>query len=145
MSRTTETRANAALAIPRKLLDGYLREAAARLAQRRDIVGTRIREAREAKGWLQKELAGRVHVEPQTISNWERSVTTPDFEKLQILAEVLGCEVSFFVSESAEDGSENPISPERFAALEANVDRILALLEPPDAPADQGSATKPPA
>jgi hypothetical protein len=39
----------------------------------------------------------------------------------------------------------NPDLAEELAALGAKIDRILALLEPPDAPADQGSATKPPA
>jgi transcriptional regulator with XRE-family HTH domain len=136
-------RANAALAIPRKLLDGYLREAAARLAQRRDIVGTRIREAREAKGWLQKDLAGRVHVEPQTISNWERSVTTPDFDKLEILARELGQPVAFFVSESGADEANDQVSPGQFAMLDAKVDRILQLLEPRGSPADRDSAREP--
>ena len=99
MSRTSVTGANAQLAAPRKLLDDYLREATSRLARRRQVVGDRIREAREAKGWLQKTLAARVHVEPQTVSNWERGVSTPDLEKLEMVARELGQPLAYFVSE----------------------------------------------
>lgn len=102
MSNASTSRANASLAGPTRLLHTYLEEAAAKLSRRREIVGDRIREARERKGWLQKELAGRVHVEPQTVSNWERGVTTPDLDKLEILARELECQVSDFLVEPAE-------------------------------------------
>jgi hypothetical protein len=46
---------------------------------------------------------------------------------------------------SPNPNTPNPDLAEELAALGAKIDRILALLEPPDAPADQGSATKPPA
>lgn len=58
MSRTSDTRANALLAVPRKLLDSYLTEAANQLAARREILGTRIRQAREERRWLQKGISG---------------------------------------------------------------------------------------
>lgn len=123
MSRTSETSANAQLAVPRKLLDSYLREAASRLARRRNVVGDRIREAREAKAWLQKTLAARVHVEPQTVSNWERGVSTPDLDKLEMLARELDRPISFFVAEEATE-----VEPAGLAAEVAAQRRLLEAI-----------------
>ena len=50
MSNSNDMQANAALVAPRKLLVSYLEEAATKLARRREIVGERIRQAREGKG-----------------------------------------------------------------------------------------------
>lgn len=99
MSITSETRANALLAVPRKLLDNYLMQAADQMARERMVVGEKIKKAREAKRWKQKDLAVRVHVEPQTISNWERGVRVPDWDKLEILARELEQPLSYFVTE----------------------------------------------
>lgn len=116
MSITSETRANALLAVPRKLLDDYLTQAAEQIARRRMVVGEQIRKAREAKHWKQKELAVRVHVEPQTISNWERGVRVPDWEKIEILARELDQPLTYFVSE--ESAAAIP-DPEAVAGVEA--------------------------
>lgn len=99
MSNASRSEANAPLAAPTRLLQTYMEEAAAKLTRRREIVGDRIREARERKGWLQKELAQRVHVEPQTVSNWERGVTTPDLDKLDLLARELDLVAADFLAE----------------------------------------------
>lgn len=141
MSITSETRANALLAAPRKLLDDYLMQAAEQIARRRMVVGEQIKRAREAKRWKQKELAVRVHVEPQTISNWERGVRVPDWEKIEILARELDQPISYFVADASENGVEPRVSVEQFEELSGKVDRILALLEPEDPQADQGSET----
>lgn len=118
MSSTTKLEANASLAIPTRLLHNYLEEAAAKLAQRREIVGDRIREAREHKGMLQKELARRVHVEPQTVSNWERGVTAPDLDKLELLGRELDREVAYFL-----------IAPETAAAQTDQLQEVLRQVE----------------
>jgi transcriptional regulator with XRE-family HTH domain len=140
MSRATSSLATAELAVPRRLLLTYIEEAQAQLARRREIVGDRIREARNAKGWLQKELARRVHVEPQTVSNWERGVSTPDLDKLDLLAEVLEQPVSYFLVSPAEDPPE-PAGPiaERLAGVEAElaalrgeIAGLVSLLQPED-------------
>jgi transcriptional regulator with XRE-family HTH domain len=87
--------------------------------ERRGIVGTRIRKAREAKGLLQKHLAGRVHVEPQTISNWERSVTSPDLDMLTLIARELEQPLTYFVSEPDE------VSPDPAMAAEVADIRVV--------------------
>jgi transcriptional regulator with XRE-family HTH domain len=120
MSRTNETRANALLAVPRKLLDDYLRQASEQLARRRMILGQQIRAAREAKHWKQKDLAARVHVEPQTISNWERNVRVPDWEKLELLARELG--------EPVTDPEVSETALHELGRVQESLDRIEKLL-----------------
>jgi transcriptional regulator with XRE-family HTH domain len=83
----------------RKLPSWYLEQAAEALVTAKSDLGKRIREARDEKGWVQKQLAAAVHVEPTTISRWECGVHEPDLGKIDLLAEVLGKPVSFFVDE----------------------------------------------
>ena len=86
------------------------------------VLGDRIREARTAKGWKQKNLAAEVEVEPITVSRWERGATTPDLDVLRLVAEATGRPISYFVAE----GEQEP------AGLETRVDRLedsLARLE----------------
>jgi transcriptional regulator with XRE-family HTH domain len=146
MSSATKPEANASLAAPTRLLLTYMEEAAAKLARRREIVGDRIREARERKGWLQKELAGRVHVEPQTVSNWERGVTTPDLDKLAILARELDQEVADFLVEPAVEASREEdwrVLREELAGMGAalaRIEELLRLREPPPHAQDGGAS-----
>lgn len=124
-----------------------MEEAAAKLARRRAIVGDRIREARERKNLLQKELAVRVHVEPQTVSNWERGVTAPDLDKLDLLARELDTTVAFFLVEPAVEASradEWRLVREELAGMAAALGRIEAVLrsrEDPRSIQDGGAST----
>jgi transcriptional regulator with XRE-family HTH domain len=114
MSIASVPTANALLVAPSRLLRLYLEEAAATMAMRREVLGGRIREARLAKGWKQKRLAAAVHVEPQTVSNWERGMTTPDLDVLELVAEALDVEVAWLL--------RDPVSQ---AAEEASIARVL--------------------
>ena len=49
-------------------------------------VGNRIREERERLGVSQEELARRVFVSRQTVSNWETGKTYPDVQSLLLLS-----------------------------------------------------------
>lgn len=53
------------------------------------MVGKNIKKAREAKGISQEQLAERLNVTRQAVSNWERGKTEPDIQMLQQLSEVL--------------------------------------------------------
>ena len=53
------------------------------------MVGYNIRRFREAKGLTQEQLAERLNVTRQAVSNWETEKTQPDIDTLQRIAQVL--------------------------------------------------------
>jgi putative transcriptional regulator len=65
-----------------------------------------LKALREEKGLSQEELAIKLSVVRQTVSKWEKGLSTPDADMLLKLAEVLGTSVSVLVGESALNESE---------------------------------------
>ena len=62
-------------------------------------IGRRIAELRDARGWSQEELAGRLRVSRQTVSNWERGKTLVDVQSLAAMADEMGCPLSELLGE----------------------------------------------
>lgn len=60
-------------------------------------VSKRIRELRQEKGMTQEELAERLHVTRQAVSNWETRKTRPDVEMLEAISAVFGIELMEFL------------------------------------------------
>lgn len=58
-------------------------------------VGQRIRQAREAKGWLQADLADRAGYDTTAISLWERGKHSIGIVKLADVAQALDVSVSY--------------------------------------------------
>lgn len=56
-------------------------------------IGRRIAELRRNAGMTQMELADRMEISFQAVSNWERGETMPDIAKLPQLAEIFGITV----------------------------------------------------
>lgn len=54
------------------------------------MLGKKISELRRERGMTQAELAETLHYTAQTISNWERGVSSPDSETLLMLADFFG-------------------------------------------------------
>lgn len=54
------------------------------------MLGTRITELRSAFGWSQVELAKRLGVAKQTVSNWENENIQPSIEMLIRLTRLFG-------------------------------------------------------
>lgn len=54
------------------------------------MLGEKIWRLREAQGLSQEELAEKLGVSRQTVSNWENDRATPDAYKLKQLCETLG-------------------------------------------------------
>lgn len=75
-------------------------------------LGDKIRDARKVSGLTQKELAEKVNVGNTTISNWEKGVSRPDADQIQVLCWALGVEPNYFLGGSAS-GSE-PIALDDF-------------------------------
>ncbi|MDG5787806.1 helix-turn-helix transcriptional regulator [Evansella sp. AB-P1] len=58
-------------------------------------IGNRIRTLRKKNGFTQKDLADKVKVSPQVISNWERGYTSPDHNDVENLADSLSCSTEY--------------------------------------------------
>ena len=61
------------------------------------MLGNRIRERREHKRLLQKEVANYVGVSQQAVARWEKGETEPDSETLIKLAELFECSVDYLL------------------------------------------------
>lgn len=53
-------------------------------------IGKKISQTRKEKGLTQMELADKLGISYQAVSNWERGATMPDISKLPELAEIFG-------------------------------------------------------
>lgn len=59
--------------------------------------GDRLLRAREAAGYTQQQLARRCECTPQAISNYERNLAEPTFERLSRIADVLNVPVQLLL------------------------------------------------
>lgn len=62
-------------------------------------LGSKIEQARNKKGWTQKDLGIQAHFHYNTIGSYERGERAPDFEELKRLAEALEQD-HFYVGEN---------------------------------------------
>jgi transcriptional regulator with XRE-family HTH domain len=72
---------------------------------------TRIKEARQARGWSQQELAERVRVSQPTIVHWEQGTHAPRHLALMRLADALGVSRVWLQGDEphAEDAAVAPV------------------------------------
>ena len=56
-------------------------------------IAKNIKQYRKKSNLSQQDLADRLHVSRQTVSNWERSVSEPDLNAILSLANVFKIEV----------------------------------------------------
>lgn len=61
------------------------------------MFGRRICELRTAIGWSQVELAKRLGVAKQTVSNWENENIQPSIEMLVRLAKIFGVSKAYLL------------------------------------------------
>ena len=67
---------------------------------RTDItVGNQIRRMRTQSGMTQEELAGKLNITRQALSNWERNVNEPDFATLKKICFLFGVRMDDFAKE----------------------------------------------
>ncbi len=91
----------------------------------RDI-GKNIRDLRESKGLTQEELAVRLFVTRQTVSNYETGKTRPDVDMIMRIAEVLDADANtVFYGRPVDDRKRRIIS----AIILAVVTAVLWALE----------------
>lgn len=63
----------------------------------------RLLDLRKKKGWSQEELGYKLDVSRQTISKWESGQTTPELEKLRLLAKTFEISVDELINEDEEN------------------------------------------
>lgn len=68
--------------------------------------GEKIREARKAKKYTQKQLADKIGAKHNSISDWENNKNRPDPDTIELLCEVLDISPNYLLARS-----ENEFSP----------------------------------
>jgi transcriptional regulator with XRE-family HTH domain len=76
----------------------------------------RLRELRIAKGYTQQDIADKIHVNKQTISQYERGVRQPQIEVLEQLADVFNVDMNYLLGK--EDLITRLINSDEYALLE---------------------------
>ena len=66
-------------------------------------IGTRIKKYREYQNMSQNELALKVFVSRQTISNWETNKSYPDIKSLMMLSNIFNVSLDDFIKEDVEE------------------------------------------
>ena len=66
-------------------------------------VGARIKKYREKQNILQDELALKVFVSRQTISNWETNKSYPDIKSLTMLSNIFHVTLDDFIKGDIEE------------------------------------------
>ena len=56
-----------------------------------------VKEMRKKRGLTQKQLADRLGVKQQNVSDWERGERSPSVKNLKKLAEILNCQIDDLV------------------------------------------------
>ncbi|MBQ8402329.1 MAG: helix-turn-helix transcriptional regulator, partial [Clostridia bacterium] len=75
----------------------------------RTTIGQNIAALRKQAGLTQTELADKLHVSHQAISQWERAETLPDILTLPALAEIFGERVGVILGMDEKDPAENSL------------------------------------
>jgi len=61
------------------------------------MLGQRVHELRLASGWSQVELAKRLSVSKQAVSNWENDNIQPSIEMLMRMARIFGVTTDYLL------------------------------------------------
>ncbi len=72
-----------------------------------NAVGNRIRDLRDRRGFKQQELADKIGVSRQVLSNWERGYTPVDSEELPKLSNLLEVSTDYILH--GKDNNDSPI------------------------------------
>ena len=69
--------------------------------------GKQIRHLRTQSGMTQEELAGKLNVTRQALSNWERDVNEPDLNTLKKICFLFGVHMDDFAKEVIPNRQQN--------------------------------------
>lgn len=93
------------------------------------MLGQRICTMRMALGWSQVDLARRLGVAKQTVSNWENDNIQPSIEMLVRVAKILNVSTDYLLGLSSELRLDvQGLPPEVVAHLSALINDYRAML-----------------
>lgn len=69
-------------------------------------IGSTIQRLREAKGYTQDQLAEKLFVSRQTVSNYERNKSQPSLEMVERIAEIFGMDTASFLTAPRDKKAE---------------------------------------
>ena len=82
------------------------------------MLGKNIKIYREKLGFTQEQLAIKLNISPQAISNWERGTAAPDVETLNLIAKLFDTDLLAIINgESNEQEKAKDTIPHRTALL----------------------------
>lgn len=92
-------------------------------------VGMKISELRKSKNMTQMELADRMNISFQAVSNWERGNSMPDISKLPELAQIFGVTIDDILGEKSElvDSASDGKLGEYLEGNDVNVKELSAV------------------
>ena len=76
-------------------------------------IGQKLRECREERNWTQQELADRLNVTRQAVSNWERDKTLPDVYMIREIAAIFDMTLDEYMENTKKAEVEMPKMPGR--------------------------------
>lgn len=105
-------------------------------------IGQRIRQARETLEWSEEDLAHRLGVTPDTVSEWETSERDPRSNRIVMLAGVLGVSAHWLLDGSAafappEDGGDPAVAARaQLESIRLKVHELKLLMDDLEAQLD---------
>ena len=94
----------------------------------------RLVALRQRRGYSQEQLALKMGITKQTISNYERDIRSPDKEMIEQLANILDCSVGYLMGTEEEINAQRKLDEMRADGIALAEDKIKALLDQPDLP-----------
>ena len=72
-----------------------------------NTISSQIKKLRKSRGWTQPQLADKLSVSKQTISNWETGLKVPRMGAIQKMADLFNVNVSEIVSDQMDKALSN--------------------------------------
>ncbi len=88
-----------------------------------ETLGTRIRQARLARGWKQEEFAERIGVSPTTVVNWETDNKPPGRKNMLRLSEELQVSIDWLAGGQERETTSGHLPEDQAPATGARVRR----------------------
>ena len=96
----------------------------------------RLVALRQRRGYSQEQLALKMGITKQTISNYERDIRSPDRETIERLANILDCSVGYIMGTEEEINAQRKLDEIRADSIALAEKKINALLDQPSLPSN---------